>query len=82
MDNNQHPCVECLFYIKPGLLRRWLDRGAGFAERCDHPAHRDRINGLPMPCKLVRVRECSGREGQYSPDDFRSRNTVSASEGS
>lgn len=80
MDKDQHPCVECTFYIKPGLWLRFVDRGMGFAERCAHPEHRDNVDGTPMPCKTMRIMKCSGREGQYSPDKFRPRTPVSASQ--
>jgi hypothetical protein len=69
MTSVPHPCVECAFYLHPSWWKRF--REGMFAERCLHPAHRDEVDGSPKPCVTMRLMDCSGKEGPYSPDKFR-----------
>ena len=76
MELERHPCSECAFYLAPSWWKRF--REAMFAPRCTHPAHRDEVDGSPKPCVTMRIMDCSGRMGTYSPDKFRPRNADSA----
>jgi hypothetical protein len=63
VNNDQHPCIECAWYIKPSLFMRIFFPGLMFNERCGHHRARDKVDGKPMPCVTVRISECDGREG-------------------
>jgi hypothetical protein len=78
MDKSQHPCIECAYFIKPSLWR--IYRLKHFAESCGHPQSRDKIDGGPMPCITVRIMDCDGRIGEYSPQRFKPKQAMTARE--
>jgi hypothetical protein len=63
VNNDQHPCIECAWYIKPSLFMRIFFAGQMFNERCGHPRARDKVDGKPTPCVTMRIMDCNGREG-------------------